>query len=130
MTHESRRFAAGGFAAGGDAVVGDPPPPDLPWELGVAGDGSHESRRFAAGEHILDYRYKNGVRRAGEEVEWLTPAAFSARYPSTPDAPHGAATHVHRPRSSPYYYDTARSGGVGGKMTGRRDWRALHELTV
>ena len=27
--------------------------------------------RAKAGEHILDYRYINGIRREGEEVEWL-----------------------------------------------------------
>ena len=37
-----------------------------------AGDGLFATRHFRKHEHILDYRFKNGIRRPGDEVDWLT----------------------------------------------------------
>ena len=79
-----------------------------------AGDGLFAMRRFKPGEHILDYRYQHGVKQRGNEVDWLSTTAFIARYPPSESMPCGGATHVLHPHNSPYYFDTARTGGVGG----------------
>ena len=85
-----------------------------------AGEGLFATRKIKRHEHILDYRYKNGVRRAGEEVDWLTHKEMRIRYPPSPDNPHGTGTHVLQPNGHSFYYDTAVSGGVGGKANSRR----------
>ena len=85
-----------------------------------AGDGLFATRRFKAGEHILDYRYIHGVSRNGDEVDWLSADTFSERYAPSDGVPLGNAKYVLHPQGSPYYYDTARTGGVGGKANTRR----------
>ena len=73
-------------------------------------------REFQPGQEILDYRYKGGRKIAGDEVEWLTQAQFRSRYPPEEGMPEGRGTHVLSSGGrNPTYYDTARSGGVGGK---------------
>ena len=87
-----------------------------------AGDGLFATRRFKPREWILDYRYVGGIPKEGDEVEWLKEETFKNRYP------HGNATHVLSLKNMnkedrlewpaldfSLYYDTARSGGVGGK---------------
>ena len=91
-----------------------------------AGDGLFATRRFKPYEWILDYRYKGGVPKEGDEVEWLKKEEFKNRYP------HGGATHVLSLEGMrkedrlewptldfSLYYDTIRSGGVGGKANTR-----------
>ena len=84
-----------------------------------AGEGLFATRHFRKHEHILDYRYKNGIRLPGEEVDWLTRDELHARYPPQTNMPDGAGTHVLKPNGHPWYYDTAFSGGVGGKANTR-----------
>ena len=80
------------------------------------GDGLFATRRFHPGQEILDYRYIGGIKKAGDEVDWLTLAQFRSRYPPEPGMPEGRGTHVLRSGGKkPTYYDTARTGGVGGK---------------
>ena len=62
---------------------------------------------------------KNGIRRPGDEVDWLTRDELHARYPPLTNMPDGAGTHVLKPNGHPWYYDTALSGGVGGKANTR-----------
>ena len=92
-----------------------------------AGDGLFTTRSFKYGEHILDYRYVHGIRREGDEVDWLSYTDYIERYPLRD------GTHVLRPNNSHYYYDTARSGGVGGKANTRPrgqtgQWRGYNLL--
>ena len=82
-----------------------------------AGDGLFVTRDYRPGEHILDYRFVNG--QSGARVDWITRAEFRARYPPTAGMPYGAGTHALSPWTSPYVYDTARTGGVGGKVNTR-----------
>ena len=83
-----------------------------------AGEGLYATRDFKAGEWILDYRYKQGKRKEGDEVDMLSKEELQERYPPTTDMPHGTGTHVLHPQGK-WYYDTARSGGVGGKLNTR-----------
>ena len=46
-------------------------------------------------------------------MEWLSADAFAERYA------HEKARYVLHPNNSPYYYDTVRTGGVGGKANTR-----------
>ncbi len=62
---------------------------------------------------------QHGVKQPGKEVDWLSATDFAARYPPSESRPSGGATHVLHPHNSPYYFDTARSGGVGGKINTR-----------
>ena len=96
-----------------------------------AGEGLFATRHFRKHEHILDYRFKNGIRRPGDEVDWLTRDELHARYPPLTNMPDGAGTHVLKPNGHPWYYDTALSGGVGGKANTRignqtATWRGSH----
>ncbi len=84
-----------------------------------AGEGLFATRDFRPNENILDYRYKGGVKREGDKVDWLTHEEFERRYPPTSGMPFGSGTHVLKPRSSSLYFDTARSGGIGGKANTR-----------
>lgn len=74
-----------------------------------AGQGLYAARNFRPGEHIADYRYQDG--RSGAKVDWLTKTQHDARYPN----PQMPGTHVLNPWGSQYYYDTAQTGGVGGR---------------
>ena len=78
-----------------------------------AGRGLFVTRDFRAGAHLLDYRYKSGVKKEGDEVDWFTKAQHDAKY-SAPGQT-GTGTHVLNPHGSPWYYDTAYSGGIGGR---------------
>ena len=53
-------------------------------------------------------------------MDWLSADAFSERYAPSDGKPLGNAKYVLHPHGSPYYYDTARTGGVGGKANTRR----------
>lgn len=74
-----------------------------------AGKGLFAARDYKVGEHILDYRYRGGVKRPGDEVDWLTKAQHDERYRSRP------GTHV-LDTGHGILYDTARCGGVGGRV--------------
>ena len=76
-----------------------------------AGLGLFTERAFRRNEPILNYRYIDGG--GGESVEMLTKAQHDARY-AGPGKP-GSGTHVLNPWGSPIYYDTKRSGGIGGR---------------
>ena len=52
-------------------------------------------------------------------MDWLSADAFSERYEPSEGMPLGNAKYVLHPHNSPYYYDTARTGGVGGKANTR-----------
>ena len=52
-------------------------------------------------------------------MDWLTRDELHARYPPLTNMPDGKGTHVLNPNGHPWYYDTALSGGVGGKANTR-----------
>ena len=90
-------------------------------EILDAGEGLFATKRFQKGEEILDYRYIGGKEVRGDEVEWLTQEQFRRRYPPREGMPEGGGTHVLRSRGKkPIYYDTARTGGVGGKANTKK----------
>ena len=78
-----------------------------------AGEGLFVTRDYKRSEPIIDYRFKDG--HSGARVDHLYAGELEARYPKTAGMPHGSGTHVLQPWGSKYAYDTARSGGVGGK---------------
>ena len=95
------------------------------------GDGLFATQRFHKGQEILDYRYIGGRQVMGEEVEWLTREQFRDRYPPEEGMPEGRGTHVLRTRGKkPTYYDTSRTGGVGGKANTKQGGCNVRAMVV
>ena len=79
-----------------------------------AGDGLFTKRAYQPHEHVLDYAYQSGRTGHGPKVDVMTKAQHDAKYPPTELNPLGTGTHVKLAGTS-HYYDTASSGGLGGK---------------